>query len=272
MRKILRSPLVKGVARWANREPFIWDGIYESFAQVPVLGDGFASDAWLSETQRYTQAAAMALRNNRGEIAENVAQYHVLVSLLVAACGSRERPVRVVDLGGGMGVGFASLMRSIHSELRVEYLVVDNEESCKRGRQLFADFPEVRFCSELPGDPARVDAAHDFGNVDVLVLSSVLQFVEDYEEFLKELANVAPAFWFLTFVPAGEIPTFASAQLNVPGSVLPVWFFNVRELVARVEALGYRLVFKSALDRVFDMSNFPPTHQLTRHCNLLFRR
>jgi putative methyltransferase (TIGR04325 family) len=261
VRKILRSPLVKGVARWASREPFIWDGIYESFAQVPVMGDGFASDVWLSETQRYTQAAAMALRNNRGEIAESVAQYHALFSLLVASCGSPERPVRVVDCGGGMGIGFASLMRSVPEVGQLDYLVVDNKQSCERGRQLFADFPEVRFSSELRREPERVD---------VLVLSSVLQFVEDYEALLKKLATLAPSFWFFTFVPAGDIPRFASAQLNVPGSVLPVWFFNVRELVAKIEALGYRLVFKSALERVFDMSNFPATHQLTRHCNLLF--
>ena len=261
MRKILRSPLVKGVARWANREPFIWDGIYESFTQVPVTGDGFASDAWLSETQRYTQAAAMALRNSRGEIAESVAQYQALFSLLVASMNV-QRPVRIVDCGGGMGIGFASLMRSVPEVGQLEYLVVDNKQSCERGRQLFADFPEVRFSSELPRSPKKVD---------VLVLSSVVQFVEDYEELLKELATLAPSFWFFTFVPAGDIPTFASAQLNVPGSVLPVWFFNVREFVAKIEALGYRLVFKSALDRVFDMSNFPATHQLTRHCNLLFR-
>lgn len=301
MRKILRSPFVKGVARWANREPFIWDGIYENFAQVPVMGDGFGGDVWLSETQRYTQAAAMALRNSRGEIPESVAQYHALFSLLVAAL-SGERPVRVVDFGGGMGIGFASLMRlasqagacGTHSEAGVEYLVVDSEESCERGRQLFADFPEVKFASELPEQvtPKAFDNcspgveplqpwetssaksnAESVGNgaVDVLVLSSVIQFVEDYEGVLKKLARLAPSFWFFTFVPAGDIPTFASAQLNVPGSVLPIWFFNVRELVAKMEAVGYRLVFKSALDRVFDMSNFPATHQLTQHCNLLFR-
>ena len=241
------------------------------------MGAGFASDAWLSETQRYTQAAAMALRNNRGEIAESVAQYHALFSLLVASL-SVERPVRIVDFGGGMGAGFASLMRLIRTEASghrsepgVEYLVIDNEESCARGRQLFADFKEVTFATELPQDFQGATALPEPRKVDVLVLSSVIQFVEGYEELLKKLARLTPSFWFFSFVPAGNIPTFASAQLNVPGSVLPVWFFNVRELIAKVEALGYRLVFKSALDRVFDMSNFPATHQLMRQCNLLFR-
>jgi putative methyltransferase (TIGR04325 family) len=261
VRKILRNPLVKGVARWANREPFIWDGIYEDFAQAPVTGAGFASDAWLAETQRYTQAAVMVLRNQRNAIPENVAQYHALSALLITSF----RPgtvVSVIDFGGGMGIGFASLLRSA-PEATVDYLVIDNEVSCERGRKLFSDFPAIRFTTEI---------ACEGRNVDVLVLSSTLQFVADVGALLQQLARVGPSFWLFTFVPAGEVPTFASTQLNVPGSILPVWFFNVRELVEKVEAFGYRLVFKSALDRVFDMSNFPATHQLKRHCNLLFRR
>ena len=259
MRKLLRSPVVKVVARWANKEPFIWDGVYESFAQVPVAGEGFASEAWLTDMERYTRGAVDALRSDRAAVALNVPQYHALLSMLVAS----SRPVRVLDFGGGMGIGFANVRRSLADGLEFEYLIVDNEESCERGRRLLGDFPSVRFISELPRDVERVD---------VMVLSGVLQFVEKYEQLLGELAVYRPSFWFFSFLPAGEIPTFASAQLNVPGSVLPVWFFNLDELVQKIEALGYELVFTSAVDRVFDMSNFPLTHQLPRQCNLLFRR
>ena len=261
MRKILRSPVVKSVARWANKEPFIWDGIYESFDEVPVSGDGFASDEWLSDMERYTSAALMALRND-GEIPENVPQYHALLSILVASLTSCDRPVRVIDFGGGMGIGFANMMRCVPEKTACEYLVIDNEASCERGRRLFRDFASVKFMPHLP----QVSGA-----VDVVVLSGALQFVEDYGDLLVKLAAFKPSFWLFTFVPAGDVPTFATSQLNVPGSVLPAWFFNVRELIEKIEALGYELIFKSALDRLFDMNNFPLTHQLPRQCNLLFR-
>jgi putative methyltransferase (TIGR04325 family) len=262
VRKLLRSPLIKGVVRWANQQPFIWDGIYERFDQVPVLGEGFVSEAWLSDMERYTRGAVMALRNGGNGIPENVPQYHALLASLVASHQSVDRPVRILDFGGGMGIGFANVIRCAPEKSNLEYVVVDNEESCDRGRQLLRDFPSVRFMSELPQDP---------GTVDVLVLSGVLQFVENYEELITTLARLEPSLWLFTFLPAGEIPTFVSAQRNVPGSILPVWFFNVEELTKKIEALGYRLIFKSALDRVFDMSNFPLTHQLPRQCNLLFR-
>ena len=258
MRKILRSPIVKGVARWANKQPFIWDGIYERFDEVPVIGQGFASEAWLSDMERYTRSAVAAIGNGSVGIPENVPQYHALLASLVASC---DRPVRILDFGGGMGVGFANVRRCTFDGLAPDYLVVDNDESCARGRRLLKDYPCVRFATELPED-----------SVDIMVLSGVLQFVENYEELIANLARLRPAIWLFTFLPAGDIPTFVSAQRNVPGSILPVWFFNLRQLVTKFESLGYKLVFKSAMDRVFDMSNFPTTHQLHRQCNLLFRR
>lgn len=260
MRKILRSPIVKGVARWANQQPFIWEGVYERFDHVPVIGQGFASDAWLSDMERYTRSAVAAIGNE--EIPETVPQYHALLASLVTSLASSDRPVRVLDFGGGMGIGFANVRRCTFHGLALDYLVVDNDESCARGRRLLKDFPSVRFATEMPRETAAVD---------IMVLSGVLQFVDDYEGLLAKLAKFKPSHWLFTFLPAGDIPTFVSAQRNVPGSILPVWFFNVRELTNRIEALGYKLVFKSALDRVFDMTNFPLTHQLQRQCNLLFR-
>lgn len=270
MRKLLRSPVVKVVARWANKEPFIWDGVYESFDQVPVVGQGFASEAWLADMECYTRTAVTALHSEGSAIPANVPQYHALLAMLVSTFPVMDRPVRVLDFGGGMGIGAANVRRCMAAGIELDYLIVDNEESCERGRRLLRDSPRLR--GEFSSVKFRAELPRDVESVDVIVLSGVLQFVEEYEKLLSELSAFRPSFWLFTFLPAGEIPTFASAQLNVPGSVLPVWFFNVDELTQTVEKFGYQLVFKSVLDRVFDMSNFPLTHQLPRQCNLLFRR
>jgi putative methyltransferase (TIGR04325 family) len=254
--------MVGRVARWANKQPFIWKGVYSTYSAVPVVGEGFASDVWLTDTERCTSDAIASLKANFGQVPQNVPQYHALFSLLVASIQSQQRQVRVLDFGGGMGIAFANLLRTIGNADGIDYRIVDNDKSCKRGQQLLEEFSSVRFASVLP---LR-------WTVDVLVLNSVLQFVDDYRELLKTLAALRPANWLFTFLPAGDIPTFASAQKNVPGSVIPVWFFNQDELVEILNGHGYNLAFKSSLDRVFDMSNFPASHQLPRQCNLLFRR
>src|SRR6266576_2022620 len=89
----------------------------------------------------------------------------------------------------------------------------------------------------------------DLGNVDIILLGSVLQFVEDYKSLLKRLAALNAPYWLFTFVPTGDIPTFASGQKNVPGSTIPVWFFNLDELLEIMKALGYQMIFKAAMER-----------------------
>jgi putative methyltransferase (TIGR04325 family) len=263
VRKFLRAPMVGRVARWANKLPFIWEGIYADYNEVPVVGDGFAGDVWLSDMERYTSDAISSLKSDGVGVPQNVPQYHALFSLLVASIQSPQKQVRVLDFGGGMGIAFANLLRTIVTSEGIDYWIVDNDESCKRGQKLFEGFSSIRFTPSLP---TEIDG------LDILVLNSVLQFIGDYREFISTLAALRSANWLFTFLPAGDIPTFASAQKNVPSSVIPVWFFNQGELVEILNGHGYDLVFRSSLDRVFDMSNFPASHQLPRQCNLLFRR
>ena len=165
-----------------------------------------------------------------------------------------------------MGLAFANLLRSIGEgppKPPIDYLVIDNDRSCRDGAQLFNQMPFVRFSPTLP---------RNVGDVDIILLGSVLQFVEDYKSVLKRLAAFNAPYWLFTFVPTGDIPTFASGQKNVPGSTIPVWFFNLGELLEIMRSLGYQVIFKAPLERKFDMGNFPPTHRLPQQCNLLFRR
>jgi putative methyltransferase (TIGR04325 family) len=124
----LHSPVVKSVARWARKQPFIWDGIYERFDQAPVVGKGFASEEWLSDMERYTHSAVAAIAGDSAMIPENVPQYHVLLASLISSFDASDRPVRVLDFGGGMGIGFANVRRCVSGGMGFEYFVVDNEE------------------------------------------------------------------------------------------------------------------------------------------------
>ena len=73
-------------------------------------------------------------------------------------------------------------------------------------------------------------------------------------------------------LPAGDLPKFATAQVNVRGSVIPYWFFNARAIIALVESSGYRVTFKAVSQQPIDLGNFPSSHQIARSCHLLFTR
>jgi putative methyltransferase (TIGR04325 family) len=260
--------IIDRVIRYASRarRPFIWEGIYNHFRDVPSKGAAFDSEEWISSTRQSTASALESLSSQPDGIPYDIPSYHSLFSLTVALVRQHRERVRVLDFGGGMGLALANLLRSLGEETPkppIDYLVIDNDRSCRDGVGLFNQSDFVRFSPTLPPNS---------GNVDIILLSGVLQFVEDYKSILQRLAAFNAPYWLFTFVPTGDIPTFASGQKNVPGSTIPVWFFNLGELLEILKTLGYQMIFKAALERKFDMDNFPPTHRLPKQCNLLFHR
>ena len=248
------------------RQPYIWEGIYNEHRDVPSQGAGFDSDVWISNTRQLTASAVESLAGQPNGISYDIPSYHSLFSLTVALLRQHREQLRVLDFGGGMGLAFANLLRSLGegpSKPLIDYLVIDNDRICREGSHLFSHMSFVQFSSTLP---------RDVGHVDIILLGGVLQFVEDYKSILKKLAAFNAPYWLFTYVPTGDIPTFASGQKNVPGSTIPVWFFNLGELLEIMRSLGYQVIFKAALERRFDMGNFPPSHRLPQQCNLLFHR
>lgn len=260
--------MIDRVIRYASRtrRPFIWEGIYSQYQDVPSNGAGFDSEEWISNIRQSTANALESLSCQPNGIPYDIPSYHSLFSLTVELLRQHREQLRVLDFGGGMGMAFANLLRSLGEgppKPPIDYLVIDNDRSCREGARLFNQMRFVQFSSTLP---------ENLGDVDIVLLSGVLQFVEDYKSILKRLAALNAPYWLFTFVPTGDIPTFASGQKNVPGSTIPVWFFNLGELLEIMRSLGYQLIFKAALERKFDMGNFPPTHRLPQQCNLLFQR
>jgi putative methyltransferase (TIGR04325 family) len=258
--------MIDRVIRYASgtRRPFIWEGIYNRYEDVPSKGAGFDGEEWISRTRQSTAGALESLSRKLNGIPYDIPSYHSLFSLTVALLSQHRERLRVLDFGGGMGLALANLLRSLSEppKLPIDYLVIDNERSCRDGASLYSQMGSVQFSSTLPSSL----------EVDIILLSGVLQFVEDYRSILKSLAAYRAPYWLFTFVPTGDIPTFASGQQNVPGSTIPVWFFNLDELLEIMRSLGYQLIFKAPLERKFDMGNFPPTHRLPQQCNLLFHR
>lgn len=107
-------------------------------------------------------------------------------------------------------------------------------------------------------------------------MGSSLHYIEDWQNMLHRLCRYQPEYFLIMDLPAGDIPTFATAQ-NYYDSKIPVWFFNVNEVIEVVKINGFKLVFKSAYiaailgdESPFRLDNFDKKYRIDNACNLLF--
>ena len=267
VRQILKATVPPGAVAMYRRLVFgdhigyVWRGIYPRLRDVPRRGSGFDGTAWLATCQRYLHWVKV-----RGELGRTipgeVTGRHVLLPLVVACIGGSE-PVRVLDFGGGLAIDYLLLSQATGGAANVEFHVVESRPLVDAGARLFESDGRVNFHAELPASLPGLDLLH---------ISTALQYVDDYSGLLTSLIAYRPRYVLMADLPAGDIPTFATAQVNVRGSVIPSWFFNAREIIALVESGGYRVAFKSVSEQRIDLGNFPSSHQIARSCHLLFTR
>ena len=161
-----------------------------------------------------------------------------------------------------MGIGYLGILECLVGNQPIEYHIVENLETCDIAEDLFRDHSQLQFHRAVPTE---------LREVNVVYLSTSLQYVEDYPALLRDLASLRPKFFLFASLQAGQNSTFVSAQLNFEdGSVVPCWFFNLDEIIQIMESVGYELSHKSTTDRRYEMSNFDERHRVSRYCNLLF--
>jgi len=236
----------------------VWTGVYERYEDVPVSGPGFDGETWTAITRAGTERALARLRDATPGVPTGD---RALLPSLVANVLADRGAVRIVDFGGGMGIGYIDV-RAAMGPAAIEYVVVETDAVCAAGRNLFQD-PAIRFVTSLAD--VRTDA-------DLVYVSSVLQYMPKPTEMLRQLAALGARYLLLVNVSAGEIPTYATAQRNVPGSVIAYWFLATREIVEALRAFGYEQRHTSPSERRLTGFAVPRRYRIERGVNLLFER
>ncbi len=256
-----RWVLPNGVVTWARERRLpsrqLWSGVYARYVDVPAQGAAYESDAWILPRAQATATLKQAV--DRGSPIASELRY-----LLLPACAAMltepGRELSILDFGGAMGVGYLHFRASWASGA-YHYHVVDNRRSCEEGRRIFAKDLSVSFHESFD----------EIERVDIVFMSGVLQYIADYQGVLRALiGRFSPRVLILTLTPVGEFQTFASAQVNLPGSAMAAWFFGRSELKALFAELGYCEVMHTPAELTFDMSNFPSAQRIETMSNLVF--
>ena len=239
----------------------IWEGIYDHFPSDDS-GGIFESDRWLNSLPNFPPVQSREILSPHSLIHE-----YPLAPVVATLMVSSEAPIRVLDFGGGLGNSFFPLIASLPAPELVEFHVVETSTICRHGRERYEEYHNLHFHEVLPRDENGFDIVHT---------AAALHYVEDWRKILGKFAAYKPRFILLFGLTAGEIKTFATYQ-NYYGSKVPVWFWNVNEIIDAMKGLGYELTYKSLLASSYlgevqplPMENFPVDYRLERKCNLMF--
>lgn len=246
----------------------VWDGVYPTFAHAArdAVGPGFSGETYEARALSATRDCLDALAEGRP-----IPSFHKQRSTVLPAIVAMQlRPpstLRIIDFGGGLGIGYLTLVECLGPAVgTIDYTVVEIAPVCATGRTLFPH-GEIRFVDTLPDEP-----------FDLVHSASALQYVEDWRGLLAGLCRYKAPYMLLSDVFAGSVTTFATLQ-NYYESRIAHWFLNIDELLQALSSLGYRLLMKSfvsarrlGVDDVLPMENFPPDRRLHQTLHLLLRR
>lgn len=241
------------------RPRYTWQGIYADFAEAGGGAQAFSQGVWAGDVRRATESA-LAL-NRAGSVPAAVCGDDALLPLLCTLLPQSSTRLRVVDFGGGAGISYAALCAAIALPRELEYVVIETSRVAQEGARLFAADSAIRFLPDVPAE---------LGSVDVVFISTALQYIDDWKTTLARLAGLGPRYFLLSRLSAGDVQTYVAAQMNVEGARIPYRFLNFAEVVAVMDRLGYALRFKCASTSEIKQENYPSTHRLGRACNLLF--
>lgn len=251
----------------SKKEFHIWEGIYKNFKEAPMVGSGFSGNTWNSRSLAKA-TRLIKLTEEKKAIPEFVAYRENLLPILTAML-PKKKPLKIIDFGGNLGQEYLAILHSTNLKPKdIKYIVVENGEVCAVGKKLFKGKDGIQFVSELPRA----------SSVDIIHIGSTLQYIEDWRGLVKQFAQFTPSYILFTDLQAGDIPTFATSQ-NYYDSKMPVWYFNIREIVKEFKKLGFELLHRSTFRGSFlgkeqdrPMQNLPKKFRLKNACNLLFKK
>jgi putative methyltransferase (TIGR04325 family) len=237
----------------------IWQGIYKNFDESKRRGPGFSSDIWLKKSAGKVKVASKFITYRES-----------LLPIISAMLYAKKGAIKIIDFGGNFGLEFLKVIYGMGIESKkIKYYVVDNKDICLKASKIFKKDKRISFYDKLP---------KNIENLDIIHLGSSLHYIEDWKKLLLELANLKPTYILFTDLLAGEIPTYSSVQ-NYYDSKMPVWFFNVKEIIRELDKCDYKLIFKSRFGASFlekeqdiPQENFPKKFRIKNSCNLLFMK
>jgi putative methyltransferase (TIGR04325 family) len=208
-----------------------FEGSWNTLADVPVTPR--TGDPWAATLPKTTR----------------ILRHDVSPAILPLLASQMVGPFTVLDFGGGVGIGLASILESARNvnPSNLTYILVETPAVARA----------VRAGIEAKGGRSLDEIPTSLPHPLIVNAESVLYAIPDYQSVLDRLIALKPDFLLVTNTPFSDLPTYARRSHNLPHITLGHLVFNRGDFVAGIERRGYRLIFSAYHDPKFTHKNAP---------------
>lgn len=217
-----------------------FDGPYPSWADATALAAGYDAPQILNN------AVEAALKVSRGEAAyerDTVTfiepQFgHELMAWLLFVASRSGGSLRVLDFGGALGSSYFQHRAVLGHLPDLKWCVVEQAKFVEAGKRHFAD--------ETLSFSAGVDEAVEKIRPNVLLLSGVLQYLDDPHSFLKQVLAKGIEYILIDRTMAQDEVAEAPYVQHVPEWIYrasyPLWFLDANRIERALQDDGYMVM------------------------------
>jgi len=218
----------------------IWSGDFDSWEQASSLCTGYDAGNIVEKVK----SATLKVKNGevpyeRDSVLFDKVHYSFPIAafLLWTATGNK---LTVVDFGGSLGSSYFQNRFFLQKFEKITWHIIEQQNYVNIGKKLFQD-NNLQFHNSF--EELLIEKESDF---DVLLLSSVLQYIEKPYELLEKIAklNIKNIIFDITTINSElkDRITIQNVEPSIYEASYPTWFFNEKKLIYFFVQNNYKLI------------------------------
>ncbi|MCU0460406.1 MAG: methyltransferase, TIGR04325 family [Bacteroidales bacterium] len=230
-----------------------WHGNYPSWEDAKKRSRGYDSE----EIIRKVSSSAAAVRDGlkpyeRDSVLYSEIQYSFqLLSILMLVAAQRKGTLNVMDFGGALGSTYFQNKKFLDTLQEVNWSIVEQPRFTEIGIREFST-DRLHFFN-------TADDCYNSFTPDIILLSSVLQYIEEPYKLLDSLISRKPEYILFDrtpFINGKDRITIQKVHPAIYNATYPCWFFNKSKFLDFMNR-SYKLIFEfDALDKANISSEF----------------
>ncbi len=222
-----------------EREKYGWFGDYSSWQEARKDTTGYDNNLILDKIKEalLKVKSGEAVFERDSVIFDEIQYSWGVLSALLMEASKNKGNLEVLDFGGSLGSGYFQNRQALSHVDYLHWSILEQDHFVSAGKEAFEN-EELSFFHNYKEFSASRPAAH------VLLLSSVIQYIEEPFLLLKELLSykISTVVIDITTFIEGErdIITIQKVPPHIYNASYPARFFNKEKFIAFFEDHGYK--------------------------------